>query len=407
MPSRADSPDPGSVETRIVEVGAHLARTFNSVLDALPGVPHRPQWLARSLGVNTVLTSRLLKAAGHPDPIAVAHLIPGPEPLRRLLRAAEKKRVEPALIREARTAVDRFERLIDTVAGDRSALDAIISGWLPAAREQVELLAKQSVFRGVGQLLGTTSDLEHRTIILYPSAETRGRADSLWITVTRGLRRVRPGLVVKYDSIHTTTPVLTIGGQPVDGLRGLLLERFCSKPLPKLKVSHLGGRAQYTLSGDAVGVQSAVDLVYAMFLPGKKELNRASGEGPRKSSMAVGIARPSKLIIVDVLLHRDVYPGQEPELRLYRGTAGEGPADPDDASQDINRLDIVESIKPLGQGLASFVAQDAPGHQDMIRHVCKRRGWDVEKLRGYRCRIEYPMYSSQIVISFELPVGDR
>src|SRR6185503_20767812 len=95
------APDSSAVEGRIVEVGRDLSRAFRSVLDALPGSPHRPQWLARSLGVNTVLTSRLLKAAQETDPLAVAHVIPGPEPLRRLLRAAEKKKVSPALILNA------------------------------------------------------------------------------------------------------------------------------------------------------------------------------------------------------------------------------------------------------------------------------------------------------------------
>src|SRR5262245_56757211 len=82
----------GPIHNRIIHVGRDLARTFNGVLDCIPGAPHRPQKLARSLGVNTVLTSRLLRAAQQRDPMAVAHMIPGPEPLRRLLKAAERKR---------------------------------------------------------------------------------------------------------------------------------------------------------------------------------------------------------------------------------------------------------------------------------------------------------------------------
>ena len=79
-----------TIEARINEVGRDLAEAFGRVLQAIPGGPHRPQKLAHQLGVNTVLTSRLLKAAQQRDPIVVAHVIPGPEPLRRLLRAAGK-----------------------------------------------------------------------------------------------------------------------------------------------------------------------------------------------------------------------------------------------------------------------------------------------------------------------------
>jgi hypothetical protein len=393
---------PVSVETKIVDVGRDLARAFTSVLNALPGGPHRPQWLARLLGVNIVLTSRLLKAAQQHDPLAVAHMIPGPEPLRRLLRAAEKKNIDPAVVRDARLAVDGFERLIEEVAGDRSALDAIISGWLPDAREKIELLAKQSIFRGVSQLLGTACDLEHYCAILYPSMGQAGRADQLWIIVTRGLRRVRPGLVVKYETVHSDTSMLTVMGEHVEGLRGLFLDQFCSKPLPRLHVSHLGDRVQYTLQGDDVGVQSGVDLVQCTLLPGKKALHRSAGEPPRKTAVSIGLAMPSKTLIFDLLVHDDVYPGQHPAFGLYR-TESDGVVEPNDAGRDVDRLDVIESIQPLGKGIAKFRSSETPAYQEMIRHVCEKRQWDGSKLRGYRCRIEYPMYSSQIVLAFDVP----
>src|SRR6185295_16708971 len=178
-------------------LGHELARVFERLLNALPGAPHRPQALAHALGVNIVLASRVLKATRQRDPLAVVHTMPGPEPLRRILRSAEKKKVDDTLVREARAAVDRFAQLIGAEAGDRSALDAIISGWLPDAREKVELIAKQSIFRGVSQLLGTASEVEHFTIIQVPSA-IPGRADQVCLSVTRGMRRVRPGGILKY-----------------------------------------------------------------------------------------------------------------------------------------------------------------------------------------------------------------
>jgi hypothetical protein len=391
----------GSIENQIVEVGSDLARTFNGVLNAIPGGPHRPQWLARSLGVNTVLTSRILKAAQQQDPLAVAHMIPGPEPLRRLLRSAAKKKVDPDLIRGAHDAVDRFERLIHQEAGDRSALDAIISGWLPNAREKVELIAKQSVFRGISQLLGTACDTAHHTAILYPSSYVNDRADSLWLVATRGMRRVRPGLTLK-DDFHSAPPMLTVMGRPVEGREGLLLEAFCSKPLPQLHVTYRPGKVQYTLGGDDVGVRSAVDLTYAVLLPGKKELHRSANEPPRKITTSVGVGVPSRMFTFDVLLHEDIYPGQHPTLHLYQ-TLADGVADPNDRSRDADRLDVIESLQLLGQGVNRFRSTETPAYLEMLGYICQQRGWDGRKLRGYRCRIEYPIYSSQIMMSFDLP----
>ena len=52
--------------------------------------------LARRLGVDKVLTSRVLKALRNKDAIAVIKLAPGPAPLRRLLRAAAQRLAEAA-----------------------------------------------------------------------------------------------------------------------------------------------------------------------------------------------------------------------------------------------------------------------------------------------------------------------
>jgi hypothetical protein len=399
-------PGTQSVEDRITEVGRDLRRTLRDVLQAIPGGPHRPQLLARSLGLNTVLTSRLLKAAQQHDPLAVAHLIPGPEPLRRLLRSAERKKVDGALIREAREAVDRFQQLIDVEGGDRNALDGLISGWLPGARAKVELLAKQATFRGVSHLLGTACDLAHYTFMFFPSERQGDRADQLLIMNTRGLRRLRPGFVVNYDTVHADSPMLTVTGEPVGALHSLLLEQFCSQPLPKLQMVRHGNVAQYTLASQEVGVQSAVDIAHATYLPNKQVLHLQAGEAPPQVAVAAGIDTPTKVFVLDVLLHKDIFAGQHPALGVYRtaGVFGSGSA----KRREIDRLDILESVQSLGHGLVRFHCPDTPMHQDMIRFACQQRGWNADDLRGYRCRIEYPMYSSEIELRFDLqPFSSR
>lgn len=393
-----------AVEERITGVGRDLARAFGGVLEAIPGSPHRPQWLARTLGVNTVLTSRILKMARQEDPLAVAYLIPGPEPLRRVLRAAERKKVDAGLIRDARAAVDRFEELIDAEAGDRSALDAIISGWLPEAREKVELLAKQSVFRGMGQLLGAACDVTHLAAFIHPSGSAGRdalRGDTVWLEVRRGLRRLRPNLPVKFD-MHSSARMLSVSGRPADGPEGLLLEEFCSSPRPALRVEHLPGKMRCTLAGDDVGVRSAVDLAYATLLPDGREVWRGAGEAPRRTTLSVGIAIPTRLVIVDVVVHEGIFPAQQPMLYLYQ-TLADGVADPDDPRRAGDRLDVMESVQPLGRDIATFRAAETPRYAEMLRRICAERGWDGREFRGYRCRIEYPIYSTQVLLAFELP----
>ena len=147
------------LEARITEVGTELGASLNLVLDALAEGRRGPQVLARALGLDKVLTSRLLKAARSRDPMAVAYHAPGPEPLRRFVKAARKRDVEGAIAERAERAVADFETLIREDIGDRSALDAMISAWLPEAREVFELRRRQTAFKALSQLKGVSAEV--------------------------------------------------------------------------------------------------------------------------------------------------------------------------------------------------------------------------------------------------------
>ena len=136
----------------------------------IESVPTRrgPIASAATLGVDKVLASRLLKALRQQEPIAIAHQVPGPEPLRCVLRSAIASGVAESVVDEAVLAVDAFERMIRETAGDRSSLDAIISGWLPDARLEFELRRKQAAFKAMSELKGVAGDTNYACSILRP-----------------------------------------------------------------------------------------------------------------------------------------------------------------------------------------------------------------------------------------------
>ncbi len=103
----AEPGKPGAhLEPRIRSVGKELATSLTLVLDSLPGgIVAGPQKLAQALGVDKVLTHRILKAARHEDPLSCAYHAPGPEPMRRFLRRAKQRNVEAALIQRAGSAL--------------------------------------------------------------------------------------------------------------------------------------------------------------------------------------------------------------------------------------------------------------------------------------------------------------
>ncbi len=382
--------------------GKDLLEGLVRVLGQIPGGDAGPQQLARQLGIDKVLASRILKAVRAPDPMSVVHRVPGPEPMRRVLTASSKFGVNQSDLKHARLAVDKFESLIRSEVGDRSALDAILSSWVPEARREFELRRKQAAFRAMSQLKGAQADVYSEAAIFYPSDDGE-HIDIVWIKAVIGMHRLRPGVSVKFTSRRqiedqSGRKTYTLGGEPVDGVSNATLEQYCSSPTPNLVAHRAGEYMHYLLQDDTIGAMSSIDLVTC-------EVNRAEipryipDERNRRAWASSDINIPSKRMQFDILVHEDLYNRSFPELRIY-DTAINGLADINDPSRDMDQLDLLESIENLGEGLNRFGSSLVPKYRTMIGDVCSRLGFNPEVLRGYRCVAEYPIYGSQTAMVF-------
>lgn len=393
-------------ETDLVEVGRALGQRLGRLLDGVPGGPYGPMELARMLGIDKVLASRVLKTARNRDPMAVMFHTPGPDPLRRVLRAASRKQVDPQLVVDLESAIEQFDVLIRRQGGDRSALDSIVTAWLPEARVEYELRRKQAAFKAMSQLKGAMAQTSLATVMLNPSSDGQ-HLDVVWISGMLGLQRLRPGAGVKFATRRfdgdTPRKPTSLDGVPVDGLEGVRLDEFCSDPRPQLAAQQVGDVVHYTLAGEAFGPQSTVDLVFAEvnLLEMPRYVPRGSN---RKGYVFAEVSTPAKTLHFDVVVHTDVYPGSEPELIIY-DTVLDGVANVNDPRRDIDRLDLAESVQSLGTGTAKFRTADVPHYSDLLQLVCRKLNWNGEQFRGYRCRIDYPIYGSQVAMAFVPPVS--
>ncbi|MBX3378586.1 MAG: hypothetical protein KF805_00700 [Phycisphaeraceae bacterium] len=383
-----------------MRTGDELMNGLTSVLKYVPGNDAGPQRLATELGVDTVLASRLLKAVRSPDSLSLIHRAPGPEPLRRVLRASAKHGVPADILAAAHEAVDAFENLIDSAAGDRSSLEAILSAWVPEARREFELRRKQAAFRAISQLKGVQANVFAETAIFTPSADGQ-HCDVVWIKAVSGLSRLRPAAVVKFtskrgvESPNTRVP-FTISGEPVDSVQNAVVPEFCTIPTPLLTAQIVGEQTHYLLEGVKLG-----DSVQMMTC----EVNRS--EIPRYVPSARGrrawsssdLAIPAQRFQFDTIVHKDIFPGEHPDLRVY-DTAIRGTADRNDPSRDIDQLDLLESLESLGTGLDRFASSDVPQYRQMLEHIFSRLRYNSMDLRGFRVASDYPLYGSQYAMSF-------
>ena len=66
----------------------------------------------------------------------------------------------------------------------------------------------------------------------------------------------------------------------------------------------------------------------------------------------------------------------------------------------------VETIQYLGAQSARFRATEVGCYNDMVRSVCSKLSWDSERFRGFRCRVEYPVFGAQVSMIFKPPDGE-
>ncbi len=400
----------GQVGESLTQIGEGLASTFSEVLAAMPDAATGPILLARRTGIDKVLASRILRAAQARDPLSALHAMPGPAPLRRALRAFARQGVDADRIRRAGAAIDRFESLLSRQAGGRGSLDTLLSAWVPEARSEFELRRKQSAFRATSQLKGVETRLLLGTVILHPSADG-AHLDVVWLTALHGLHRLRPGALVRVATRRVAQEQVArqprgLDGHPIEDGATPLVAAFCSTPRPAVAAVRTGDVVHYTLADDRYGASSAVDLVLGESNPAEMERRPVPGSG-RVPWFFAEVSTPAKVLQFDAIVHRGVYPGITPSLRLYE-TAFEGVASPNNPSRDVDVLDMQESIDDMGQagtlGPARWRSRDAARYTDLLAHTFATLSWDASAFRGYRTRIDYPIFGTQVTMTFGEPI---
>lgn len=416
-----DGPLPGqSLEVRIAATGNRLLQGLGPLVEAACGgaTDRGPIAMSRRLKLDKVLASRLLRAVASNDPMAAMHRMPGPEPLRRVLKACEKLGINPALLTPAREAVDGFDELIRTELGDRAALDTVVAAWVPEARREFELRRKQAAFRAVSELRGVRVETLVSTVLLAPNPEREDRIDVVWVSCLLGLQRLRPNATVKVVSRRIGHPpagaaggserqtVTLDGGALGEEPEGVCVREFCSSPLPTLDVERRGEVAHVMLAGRAFGPASVADLVVAERSPAdlpRRVPPLASGR-ERRAYFFAEMSTPATRAVFDVLVDRSLWPGQAPRLDIY-DTSFEGVASVNDPSRDVDRLDLGESAEALGEGIDRARVSGVPRYAELLAHVCGKAGFDPRRFRGFRSTIEYPLYGSQVTMSFVAEQG--
>lgn len=383
---------------RLLALSDRFRRSIRAVLRSLPGDDLRPIPLARQLGLNKNLTSRLLGALARDDGFALLRELPGPAPLASFLRAAEEAGASATSLRSARTVLEAFRSLLEQEFGDKTHLDTMLAAHLPEVHARAELTARQLAFRGASLVKGLSVDVDVACFLVVPSRERPAFADVGIISGRVGLRRLRPGVPIRVIGAVNHGPASATPDAP--GLRQAdLAERFSlefsDKPLP-LSIRSYASRTEYWLDDRGVGPKSAVNVFVSEFHRERIALERpVPGRRDTRSYSVWVVDEPCRALLLDQFVHKDIWPHLAPQLQVY-DTAKNGRTTPMDEDRSADLMPTTDRIESLGRDAAGFDTPLVPRYLEMLRFACDAWGWDLDSMRGYRCVSRYPFYSSQV-----------
>src|SRR5499427_8223096 len=120
----------GELRLRIEASGRELRRAITSVLEAVAGPRPRPTRVARAIGLDKSLASRLVRSVRATSDMDLMHFVPSPGGLH-IFADLALRHADPASVDHLRAAADRFSELLDAAPGGRAAIGAQIEGRPP------------------------------------------------------------------------------------------------------------------------------------------------------------------------------------------------------------------------------------------------------------------------------------
>lgn len=401
MPETVSSqqPTPPAMLSKVRTVGQELREALGALIEDVPGGERGPTPLARKLGINRVMVSKLLNALRRDDVLEMLQHVPGPDSLRGICAGAERLGVEEDITLRATRAIGRFGDLIRDDFGTRGALNAAISASSVGLRKRYEEASRYDVYNGMRHVLGVEAETWLTCMVFAPNPEDE---DAISVTTLHG--------AIAMHRLHADTPVSFSFGPPYvaegetpDPLASpVALSEFYANEPASLNSTLMNGQLVHRLAPGALGKDAVFDMLAVAH--DAKGSHRYATDKRVLAGAAIYPDIPVKVLHCDALVHRDIFPGVAPELRVYNPGA-RGPANPNDPTRDIDRIESDDRVVAIAGDSEEdrYSVQGVPSYRWMLRRVFENIGQGLEDYRIHRVRIAYPVHGFQYVIAFRAP----
>jgi hypothetical protein len=362
------------------------------VFDGLPEPVRGAADVQRVLNVDRALGWQLFRLVSATDPLSIGADVPRPAPVAKALRNAEAKGVASAVINEARTSFEEFERLVERHAGDRASFDCMARG---LAEEAVATKERRAAYRANAAIWGVQAQTYYSLAAMHLSEDGQSE-DGATVRGYFGLRKLRsrvPEHVLHQFRTFWSTTAKGLGETTPAARRSVeVMERFSDRPAPPLRYREVEpGRMEVSLNTDVVG--RAGEVTYLL-----REVARSVCPHLPMTwwgSWCPGRI-PTEVLVSDMLVPAGWSDSASIQVGVYSNI--------DDRAalqREEDRLAITETVAHLGQDFAALRTPYVPRCPEIAQELCRQMGWGKTRFDIYRCVVQYPVLSSGLVMRVE------
>lgn len=399
-----------SFQSHAEQVVRSVRNAFGMIAAALPGSPLRANELQKALSIDKTLAWKIATVINDDDSFSAAKQLPGPAGIDIFLEAVRKKNVPSNLIEQARSSIRDFEDLIRIHAGDRASFEMMISGFATRDRYKIQIGHRKAAFQAQRYVWGVEAKTHLGATFVSVAAHDPSRVSVVYIRGYVGFRRIRPNVswvIARPRHLDNDGKIRDVCTRlPLDPCLGStdvpLMRDFCSASLPELrKVPLNDGFYEVEVVEGPVGDTAAVTLITGEKLP---ELPRYSDEHNRFARTGVHSFTPAETLIIDVVIHQDVFGRVKPDLAAYSEIGG-GPLFPSSRHRPL--LPPLEQVEYLGKGSQVMHTPDVPDCPRLAQAVFSTMGWEESRFDVFRARVPYPVVPASYMLTYPLPEAPK
>lgn len=120
-------------------------------------------------------------------------------------------------------------------------------------------------------------------------------------------------------------------------------------------------------------------------------------------SAVARVRTPCGMLVLDVLIYDEMFGKVNPIVSVFNDAVG---GDLPTTTRPNDRLPVREFVRHLGRSVDCLHTPDVSRYAEMVDSALERLGWDHTKFDVYRCRVEFLLVPSSVVMKFNLPDKD-